>query len=583
MTLVSVGEAAAVDSARQEPVACPRARRLRRLRRLAPAASVAAGTALIGTHGSVYGNWLIDDAAISFAYSRSIAQGLGPVVQAGAEPVEGFSNPTWTVLLALARLVGLFDRGTLFGVPDYVLLPKALALLCCAGILAACYVAAARITRRPWLATIAVGAILAAIPSFVIWTFSGLENSLYALIVGWQAVLVFRAVLDNRLLAWKVALSAGVLAALAALTRPEGLIYAGVYPLVVLGSLRRPLLWQSVRRILLSTAAFAVPVGGYVAWRYATFGQLLSSPSVAKGQDIPALEDMARPGELVEYAGAPAVLVVVALLGMLLAKAPWWRRGLLALLVPLGLALLAYAVLEPDWMSQYRFATPIWVLGALIATLSAIEVFTRIGRRGRAWLSVGLIAALLPSAASFTSHAQEFRTKPNISACYVADRFGRVFNAYADILGLRQASLLIPDLGGSALTSRLRLIDMAGLTHDRFAELARDHDKPGQRDYVYGEARPTFIHIREPWSSGTGLAADPRLERDYHPIHFDIYQGAPHGDWVRKDAVTDDAALARLRSYADTTTTRVEQSGAAWPRRHCGATLRPGQSTIPQP
>lgn len=582
MTLVSVGEAAAVDSARQEPVACPRARRLRLLRRLAPAASVAAGTALIGTHGSVYGNWLIDDAAISFAYSRSIAQGLGPVVQAGAEPVEGFSNPTWTVLLALARLVGLFDRGTLFGVPDYVLLPKALALLCCAGILAACYVAAVRITRRPWLATIAVGAILAAIPSFVIWTFSGLENSLYALIVGWQAVLVFRAVLDNRLLTWKVALSAGVLAALAALTRPEGLIYAGVYPLVVLGSLRRPLLWQSVRRILLSTAAFAVPVGGYVAWRYATFGQLLSSPSVAKGQDIPALEDMARPGELVEYAGAPAVLVV-ALLGMLLAKAPWWRRGLLALLVPLGLALLAYAVLEPDWMSQYRFATPIWVLGALFATLSAIEVFTRIGRRGRAWLSVGLIAALLPSAASFTSHAQEFRTKPNISACYVADRFGRVFNAYADILGLRQASLLIPDLGGSALTSRLRLIDMAGLTHDRFAEFARDHDKPGQRDYVYGEARPTFIHIREPWSSGTGLAADPRLERDYHPIHFDIYQGAPHGDWVRKDAVADDAALARLRSYADTTTTRVEQSGAASPRRHCGATLRPGQSTIPQP
>lgn len=579
MTLVSMGEPTEVESGLPEPVAAPR----RGGRRLAPVASVAAGTTLIGIHGSLYGNWLIDDAAITFAYARSITEGFGPVVQAGADPVEGFSNPTWLALLGLARVVGLFDHGTLFGIPDYVLFPKALALLCCAGILAACYAAATRITRRPWLATIAIGAVLAAIPSFVVWTFSGLENSLYALLIGWQAVLVFRAVLDNRLLATRVALATGALAALAALTRPEGLIYAGVYPLAVLGNLRATQVWPSVRKILLSTATFAVPVGGYVVFRYVTFGQLLSSPSVAKGQDIPRLQDMTRPGELVSYAGAPAVLLVVAMVGMLLAKAPWWRRGLLALLIPLGLALLAYAVLEPDWMDQYRFATPIWVLGALVATLSAIEVFKRIGRRGRAWLSVGLVVAALPTAASFTAQAQDFRGQPNISTCYVADRFGRVFNAYADILGLRDASLLIPDLGGSALTSRLRLIDMAGLTHDRFAEFARDHDKQGQRDYVYGQARPTFIHLREPWSSGTGLASDPRLERDYHAIHFDIYQGAPHGDWVRKDAVPDDATLARLRSYADVTTTGVERSGAAWPRRHCGPTLRPGQTEIAQP
>jgi hypothetical protein len=578
MTLVSAGESAKVATTTQEtPPASGRRRLLARL------LAVAAGTALIGAHASLYGNWLIDDAAITFAYARSIAEGLGPVVQAGAPTVEGFSNPTWMILLTLGRLVGLFDHGTVFGVPDYVLFPKALALVCCAGILAICYAAAAKVTRRPWLATLVIAAALAAIPSFVIWCFSGLENALYALLVTAIAVLLFRAVLDNRLLSARPALAAGVLAALAALTRPEGLIYAGVYPLLVLGTLQRVTVRTSVRHILLSTAAFGVPAGGYLAWRYATFGQWLSSPAVAKGQDIPNLRDMASPGELVAYAGAPAVLLLVAVLGMTLVAAPWWRRGLVALMVPLGLALLAYSVLEPDWMEQYRFATPIWVLSALIGTLALGELLRRVSPRARAWLSTALIAALLPSVASFTGSAVEFHEQPNISACYVANRFGRVFNGYADILGLRHGSLLLPDLGGSALTSRLHLVDMAGLTNARFAELAREHDKAGQRDYVFGKVKPTFIHIRQPWSGGTGISSDPRLSHDYVPIHFDIYQGAPHGDWVRKDAVPGPQALAEVRAYAKHTAGRVERNAGVAPLRDCGPTMRPGQTRIAGP
>jgi hypothetical protein len=91
--------------------------------------SVAGGTALIALHALRYGGWLVDDAAITFAYSRSLSEGLGPVVQPGAAPVEGYSDPTWLVLLTAARLLGLFDHGTIFGLPDYVVVPKALALL----------------------------------------------------------------------------------------------------------------------------------------------------------------------------------------------------------------------------------------------------------------------------------------------------------------------------------------------------------------------------------------------------------------------------------------------------------------------
>src|SRR5699024_9331512 len=196
--------------------------------------SVLLGTAAIGAHAALYGYWIVDDAAITFSYARSLTEGWGFVVQQGGTTVEGFSNPAWLALLVLGRSLGLFDHGTLLGIPDYVLYPKALALLCCAGMLLGVYLAAVRVTRRPWLATSAGGLILAAIPSLVMWAFSGLENPLYAVIVVWLTVLVFRAALDDRLLSTRVAVAAGSLAAVAALTRPDGLLYGGVYPLVAL-------------------------------------------------------------------------------------------------------------------------------------------------------------------------------------------------------------------------------------------------------------------------------------------------------------------------------------------------------------
>ncbi|WP_216214938.1 hypothetical protein [Amycolatopsis aidingensis] len=544
--------------------------------------SVLVGTAAIGWHATVYGYWIVDDAGITFAYARSVAEGLGPVVQPGADPVEGFSNPTWMLLLALGRLLGLFDSGTLFGIPDYVLFPKGLALLCCAGILTLCYRAAARVTSRPWLATGVIGLVLAAIPSFVIWCFSGLANSLFALAITAQAVLLFRAVLDGRLLSSRVALLAGGLAAFAALTRPEGLIYAGSYPLVALALLRRPALGRSIRHAALSVAAFAVPVGGYFCWRYLEFGRLVSNPSVAKKQGLPGLDDLTRPGELVDYAGALAVLLLAVLLGVVLARRAWWRPGLVALLVPLSLALLAFAVLRDDWMAQHRFATPVWALGALAGTLTAVEALRQLGRRARAVGAVGLVAVLAPSAVSFEAAAEEFRTTPNISMCFVADRMGRGFNAYADMLGLEQGSLLLPDLGGSALTSRLRLHDMAGLVSARFADYIAADDKQGQRDYVFEEIKPTFIHSHAPWSELNGIPSDPRLARDYYEIYrYDYAEDRPpNGDWVRKEVVPDQATLAELRAYAGTAMAEIDQKagGREWPRRKCGATLERGQT-----
>ncbi|MEU0883085.1 hypothetical protein ABZ345_31130 [Lentzea sp. NPDC005914] len=539
----------------------------------AVAASVVGGTALIALHGSFYGNWVVDDAAITFAYARNIAEGAGSVLQPGAEPTEGYSNPAWLAVMALGRVLGLFDRGTIFGVPDYVLFPKALAVLCCAGVLLACHTAARRVFRRPWPVTLAFGAVLAAVPSFVIWMFSGLENPLYALVTCWLAVVLFGAVLDDRLWSNRVAVVAGLLVALAALTRPDGLVYVAAYPLVTLVHLRRTGLLVAARAVALSTAAFLVPFGTYVAWRRLEFGRWLALPAAAKGQAAPELDQFVRVGEVVQYAGAFAVLVVAVCLGVVLARGSRLGSGLVALLVPLGLALTAFAVLAPDWMGQLRFATPVWVLGALIAVFAVARLLARATARRRVAVAAAVIAAALPSAAWFTTTADEFRTAPIVPMCLVTETFGRGYNGLADILGVERATLALPDVGGTALASRLTVVDLAGLAEPRLADLWGAKDMAGLRDYVFDRARPTFLHSHGFWSQTTGIADDPRLAADYYVISA----GPVAQDWVRRDAVPDAARLEQLREYVRTELTPAVRAQENAPRGHCGPTLRPGQ------
>lgn len=574
--------ATAVDPALSTDPGQPPARR-ERPRRWPAVAAVLLGLALIAWRAAQYKRWIVDDAAITFAYARSLAEGLGPVAQPGVAPVEGFSNPTWTVLLAAGRVLGLFDHGTLFGVPDYVLFPKALALLCCAGILVAIHSAGALVTRRPWLLTAAAGAILAAVPSFVVWSFSGLENSLFALAVTVLAVLTFRAVLLGRLLTTRVAVAAGLLAAAAALTRPDGAIYVVSYPLVVLLLLRRDAIKPGLRAIATAFAAFAVPFGAYVIWRFFEFGRLVANTAVAKAQDVPAVGQLNRAADLVEYAGALAVLLFMAVVGLAMARSSWWREGLCALLIPLGLALIAYAVMEPDWMGQFRFATPVWPLAATIGVLSALEVLRGTRLRGRIVLTIALVAALLPSGVALATAGGKFRDTPTLPMCFIADRFGRMFNQYSDLLGVRQGSILEPDLGGSSLTSRLPIVDLAGLADHRIADFYHDDDMAGLRDYVFDDVKPTFIHVRMYWGPVTGITSDPRLASDYVPLYTYPAPADYGGDFVRKDAVPGPDRLEAAREYAAATIPAVEGNIYTWPRRSCGDALRPGQTSVALP
>jgi hypothetical protein len=538
------------------------------LRRPGALAAVAVPTVAVGVHALLYGRWIVDDAAITFAYARSIGTGEGPVLQPGADPVEAYSNPAWLVLLVLGRLLGLFDRGAWFGVPDYVAFPKLLALVLVAGVFASCYAVASALTRRPAVVTIAAGLVTAAVPSFVIWTVSGLENALLACAVTGLAAVLVRAVVEDRLYAPRTALWCGLLAALAALTRPDGLVYVAALPLVGLLLLRRADLTRAARAVALSVLVFAVPVGAYLAWRLATFGEYLPNTAIAKSQGLPGAAAAARPVELVSYVGWPAALLAVAAVGAVVARPG--HRAFVAMLVPLALAVVAFGVLEPDWMGELRFATPVWPLGALAGMSAAVLVAPVLSARARVLGALLAVGSALVSGLALADSARAFRAAPTAPLCLVAENTGRAINAYADVVAVRDAVLLAPDIGGAALVSGLRVVDVAGLADRRIAQFWRTDDMAGLRDHVFGDVRPTFLTLNPDWARLTGLLDDPRLTDDYVEIRT---SAAGVTDRVRRDVLRP-GDLEALRERASAAAT-ADDAARRSPRASCGDVLVP--------
>jgi hypothetical protein len=546
----------------------------RRSRRWVVAAGVP--TVVTAMHSAYYGQWIVDDAGLSFAYARALTSGAGPVLQPGADPVEGYSNPAWVAILAVGRWLRLFDHGAWFGTPDIIAFPKLVGLLCCFGIFAAMFAIAATVTRRPVAVTIVAGLLTAMVPSFVIWTSSGLENGLFALAVVALAAVLVRAAVAGRLLTVGTAVGVGTLAALAALTRPDGVIYVAALPLAAVLTVNRSTAREALRASGIAVAAFAAPVGVYLLWRLFVFDDYLPNTARAKQQAWPSLGDLNRPAVLVGYVGWLTVLLGVAVITVALIHRSPTRTAVAMVLVPLGLALASFTLLQPDWMLQFRFATPVWPLAAIAASVAAVAVIPSASMRTKALVALLVTVAAASSLSGLWASEKAFRVEPTVGVCNVAQNAGYLFNGYADIIGVRDGSLLAVDGGGTSLVSRLRFVDLSGLGDRRIARFWQDHDMPGLRDHVFGDVRPTFIKIFNGWAERDqlGLARDPRMNRDY----VLIFAGAPGGgDWVRRDAVTDRGTFATARKWGRDSwnllnTRYPRNSPPVW---SCGDVLRP--------
>jgi hypothetical protein len=277
--------------------------------------------------------WYIDDAAISFSFARNFVDGHGLVAQPGGERVEGYSNPLWIALLSLWECFGVSGfissklMGAAFGLAT---IPLVWAI--------ARYSRPDRDEVVPLLAAFA----LATNVQFGIWATSGLENSLFGLLL---AAAIWRTLVETRTrgFPWSAALFLGI-----ALTRPEGIAYAALGGFAAMGFALQD--GRGLRPTLVWLAVFFVPFGAYHAIRYDYFAWIFPNTYYAKIDN--------RSLALLDW------------------NAPGWAYVR-------GYAGLAHPAKSPGPGLGQGYLLPLYLIGLLGS----------VGRRG--WLAVAFVATLL--------------------------------------------------------------------------------------------------------------------------------------------------------------------------------------------
>lgn len=281
---------------------------------------------ILMAHGLAY-RFLTDDAFISFRYARNLAEGNGLVFNPGGERVEGYTNFLWVVILAVLSRLGLPPEiaSQILG----FLLTGALW-----GLVAVYTLRDPPNEPHRWLVVVPL-LFLAVTRSVAVWTTGGLETRLYeTLILG--GVLSLMAGLETPGPGGRWPTVAGILFALAALTRPDGLLI-GACCFIVAGSILMRRGRGAWRLLVAPGAAFALPVASHYLFRRAYYGDWLPNTYYAKvgGTTWWSMGASYLAMFAIEYA---ACLWLPLLLGAVIHH---WRRGtgyrvvlILAVIIP---------------------------------------------------------------------------------------------------------------------------------------------------------------------------------------------------------------------------------------------------------
>ena len=441
----------------------------------------------------------IDDAYITFSYSKNLATGHGPVYGHG-ERVEGYSNFLWMVAVAIGLLVS--PRGA-----DPLLVARAALIPFVALLGFATYrLARLRASRLLSIAVLVVLALAADVGTAFLMGLETLPAMAFLMLGFWLYLRSTGADGDDadraRVARWVVPAFVGV-----ALTRIDGFVPLGF----ILG-------FEAVRRLLRREgsvrdyAAWAAPgvlvYAIWFLWRWHYYGLPLPTTYYAKAL-IPKLlphrgweyvrDEMSSNGSLVL-----APLALLALLG----KAGK-RTGALLLLAFVAVHLAYVERAGGDWMPYGRFLLPLLPVTLVLAAWGGEWIADAFRR----WLGRASLALLvLPLAAmAFVVHRTErhITTEPlqQMKLAIAADQGTHVGNlkAAARILSwaLAPGARLVTDYGGVfAYYTDAAPIEMWGLCN---AAIAR-RGGTERVNPIYGRTcpecypalRPEFFHVMAP-------------------------------------------------------------------------------------
>lgn len=509
-------------------------------------------------HSLLFRDWIIDDAGISYVYARNFAQGYGFVAQPGQMPVEGFSNLTWVLLLIPFYVLNIFHP---------VIVPKLMSVLLVAG---GMFLLRRGIKRLGFGFAIGnfVLLMLALNTPFVIWTSSGLENPLYFFLI-----IALFYILTSETLSIRQTVIVGVVGSLIALTRPDGMLFLLLFPMWQLW--RNSEKWRAMFPMIRNyTVVVALIFGGYVIFRVLYFGDVLPNTYYAKesvglqyfGQV--ALLIPVTDFKLVDLIGSAVSLIRMWVLLLTVSFSVWliakerfgWNYWLVGVFLFWTLAV--YMLLPEDWMGEYRFATAFYPFFYTFLAIVFNGVFNTLSRKTARRIRFFFATLLIVfSAAIFAPRSLIFANSPTVAFQRIGNVYGERFNDYAQRLGIENGSFLLPDLGGTLYYSELEIIDLAGLTDKVIARELYNDDKTKLHEYIFGEKKPTFIHMHGFFSYQAQLEDDPRFRDDYVAlcetvdsfVLSTIGEQFAAGQFIRKDAVTDanQEAFEEIQSTID--------------------------------
>lgn len=291
--------------------------------------------------------WL-DDAWISFKYSRALISGEGLTYNLEDGPVEGFTNLAWVVLTA---------AGMKLGAPPE-LFARTLGLL--SHLIAITLIATLGWRRGAGLGANKVAAVvIAAIPGATHGLLgiagSGLETAFAALL------LVLLAELTENVRPLPVVLVSFLLCT----TRPDGLLFVSCWFGVMLVFHRRR--W---RTLALSGLLFAIPMAAVLAWKLNYFGSLVPNTYFAKSADLPSWTAGWAFWQTFSQSEPGAVGLTLLLMALPFRFLRAWSAFALA---SLTLYVIYVAKVGGDFM-EYRFAFQVLPLLAWSAARGLIEL-----------------------------------------------------------------------------------------------------------------------------------------------------------------------------------------------------------------
>ncbi|MCA9527988.1 MAG: hypothetical protein KC549_16990, partial [Myxococcales bacterium] len=459
--------------------------------------------------------WLCDDAFISFRYARNLAQGHGLVFNPG-EWVEGYTNFLWTAVLGVLGKIGL----------DIPLTALALNL----ASFGAAVALTAGVVRRtaPGTVTIPLAALaLGGSLGFTTFASSGLETMPAAALVMAGVLYAGRPLLSGSFLI------------LAALTRPDHLLFWGCMGLAMAGTdvltgsgawLKR-LQW---RRYLAFTAPLVFVFVPWFLWRWHAYGDVFPNTYYAKsGGSSYYSQGVIYLAVWVFTSGAWLWLPLLGLLAIARPRSPAELR--LRLFALLGVAIYGHYVVRVggDFMME-RFFIVLWPIA-----LAAVEVQVRWLRGTPRLLALPVAAVALGVTTTPVRPIPDFQKVWHLAAEHsfyriaslspltiesryfrIGQQLGEAFAAHGPYPRLAAGSV-----GLLGYYSGLPISDRYGLTSRRVAHkpiLSRGrpgHEKQAAMEDLQAEGADIALHNLwgagwKPWTEATIGGARVYLLRD---------------------------------------------------------------------